>query len=64
MVADGLHRRAKVLVSVEYRLFTHLVSADIWDVNAKESYKEFIHVRQPVPAGVEYPLSKYCLLIG
>lgn len=67
MVADGLHRRAKVSVTLEYGLFTHFISAQTWDVNAKkESHKEFIHARQLVPAGAVYLLllPKYCLLPG
>lgn len=61
MVADGLHRWAKVSVTLEYRLFTRFISAENWDVNAKDSYKEFIHARQLVPAGAVYLLlPKYC----
>lgn len=37
-----------------------------WDVNAKDSYKEFIHARQLVPVGAVYLLllPQYCLLPG
>lgn len=66
MVADGLHRWAKVSITLEYRLFTHFILAENWDVNAKDSHKEFIHARQLVPAGAVYLflLPNYCLLPG
>lgn len=42
------------------------ISTEDWDVNAKDSYKEFIHARQLVPAGAVYLLllPKYCVLPG
>lgn len=63
MVAGGLHRRATVSVTLEYGLFTRFKSAENWDVNATDSYKEFI---QLVLAGAVYLflLPKYCLLPG
>lgn len=62
MVAHGLHRRAKVSVPLEYILFTRFISAENWDVNAKDPYEEFIHA-QLVPADAVYLflLPKYCL---
>lgn len=62
MVADGLHRRAKGSDILEYILFTHFVSTEHWDVNAKDSYKEFIHAPQLVPTDAVYSFlwPKYC----
>lgn len=66
VLADELHRRAKVSGTLGYALFTYIISAENWDVNAKETHEEFVHTRQLVSAAPVYLLllPKYCLLRG